>query len=244
MSTNSEDEQDDLQPAVTGFRPVRGPTVPEVVAERLREAILAGRYSKGERLVEQKLAALFSIGQPTVREALRELELQGFVRKKGNRGTYVTEFSAEDVRNHHEVRMALESLAVEKAAANLTEGDAEQLEALLKKLETAGDSFDRSGFHKLDMAFHRKVWACANNQYLAVILERVTFSLFAFQLLERKPGDPVMKHVGQQHRQMMEALLTREPAEARRIFLTATAEHWHLHEEPSAQSAFAGQSGP
>jgi DNA-binding GntR family transcriptional regulator len=94
--------------------------LPETVAGKLREAILSDRLRPGKRLVEQKLAAQFGIGQPTLREALRELEAQGFVRKSQKRGTYVTELSAEEYRQTHDVRMTLESLAIERAAPNVT----------------------------------------------------------------------------------------------------------------------------
>jgi DNA-binding GntR family transcriptional regulator len=218
------------------FRSVRGPTVPEVVASRLRDAILAGVYAPGERLVEQKLAALFGIGQPTVREALRELEIQGFVRKRGNRGTYITKFTSEDIRQHHEVRMALEALAVEKAAVNIAPKDVEELEGLQRQMEAMATRFDRASFHKLDMAFHRKIWQCARNDYLSLTLERVTFSLFAFQLVERKPGDPVMRHVAQQHRQILDALLTRDPVAARDGFRTVTEKFWRKYQHLDGRS--------
>ena len=78
------------------FTPVRFPSLPEAVAEKLREAVLAGQLKPGERLVEQKLAASLGIGQPTLREALKELEFQGFVRKSPKKGTYVTELTPED----------------------------------------------------------------------------------------------------------------------------------------------------
>jgi DNA-binding GntR family transcriptional regulator len=64
----------------------RAPSLPEAVADKLREAILSDRLRPGQRLVEHKLAARFGIGQPTLREALRELEAQGFVRKSQKRG--------------------------------------------------------------------------------------------------------------------------------------------------------------
>src|SRR5215203_4331878 len=74
---------------------------PAAVAQKLREAIIGGVLKPGERLVEQKLAAKFGIGQPTVREALKELENQGMVRRaerrgmSERRGTYVAELTRE-----------------------------------------------------------------------------------------------------------------------------------------------------
>src|SRR5713226_6818269 len=99
--------------------PMRFPSLPEAVAQKLRDAILAGKLKPGERLVEQKLAASFGIGQPTLREALKELEFQGFVRKSPKKGTYVTKLTADDFRKIQEVRMALEVVAIEKAAPRM-----------------------------------------------------------------------------------------------------------------------------
>lgn len=231
-----EEDPFDLQAGSSEFKQVRGPTVPEVVAERMRDAILAGRYPPGERLVEQKLAGLFGIGQPTVREALRELELQGFVRKRGNRGTYVTEFGTEDILKRHEVRLALESVAIARAAVAITAEDEVYMNALLERMSISAERFDRALFHKLDMAFHRKIWACAKNEYLALVLERVTFSLFAFQLLARAPEDPVMREVTQQHRVILEALVTRNATFAREEFIRSIAVFWPKEGRASSAS--------
>jgi DNA-binding GntR family transcriptional regulator len=115
----------------------KAPSLPETVASKLREAILSDQLRPGQRLVEQKLAAHFGIGQPTFREVLRELEAQGFVRKSQKRGTFVTELRTEEYRQTHDVRMRLESLAVERAAPNMTAKSLRGLERLLKRLAAA-----------------------------------------------------------------------------------------------------------
>src|SRR5438093_10989637 len=80
----------------------------EAAAQALREAITAGKLNPGDRLLDQKLASQLAIGQPTLREALQELEYQGLVRKTGNKGRpYVTKLSPEDIRPTHQLRMAL-----------------------------------------------------------------------------------------------------------------------------------------
>src|SRR2546427_7048922 len=103
-----------LLEALEKLSPVRRPSLPEAVAQRLRDAILVGQLKPGDRLVEQKLAGSFGIGQPTLREALKELEFQGFVRKSPKKGTYVTKVTLEDFRKIQQVRMALEVVAIEK----------------------------------------------------------------------------------------------------------------------------------
>src|SRR5213596_3845345 len=88
-----------------GLRRLRSRSIPEEAAQLLRDAIIAGQLKPGERLVEQKLAGSLGIGQPTLREALKELEFQGFVRKAPKKGTYVTKVTLDDFRKIQEVRM-------------------------------------------------------------------------------------------------------------------------------------------
>jgi DNA-binding GntR family transcriptional regulator len=194
----------------------------------LREAILSDRLRPGQRLVEQKLAAHFGIGQPTLREALRELEAQGFVRRSQKRGTYVTELSAEEYRQTHDVRMTLESFAMERAAPNVTEEVLLDLEESLSQLAAAARQPDLTRYHKSDMEFHKLIWRLTGNDCLCLALERITFGLFAFALLGG-PSDglrPDLLAAIEQHRDILDGLRTRDPKIAREIFVRATLQFW------------------
>lgn len=206
----------------------RTPSLPETVAGKLRDAILTDRLRPGQRLVEQKLAAHFGIGQPTLREALREIEVQGFVRKSPKRGTYITDLSAEEYRQTHDVRMALESLAMERAAANVTGQALREIEQSLDRLAAAARLPDLTQFHKSDMDFHRVIWRLTGNDCLFQALERITFGLFAFALLGRPPAGmrPDLLCAIELHRAILEGLRTRDPKIARETFVRVTLQFW------------------
>src|SRR5881397_2956437 len=113
----------------SGIEAIQVQSLAEAAAQTLRDAIVTGKLRPGDRLVEQHLAAQLTIGQPTLREALKELEYQGFVRKVANKGrTFVTKLSTEDIRKIHQVRMVLEVLAVDLAAAHIGEAALAELE--------------------------------------------------------------------------------------------------------------------
>ncbi len=209
------------------WAPLRFPSLPEAVAQKLRDAILTGRLKPGDRLVEQKLAASLGIGQPTLREALKELEFQGFVRKSPKKGTYVTQLTQEDFRKIQEVRMALEEVAIEKAAPRMTEPALQQLDALVKTMRSAAQKFDLATFHKSDLAFHRIIWDLTGNEYLGLALERVAFGLFAFVLLQREPSAAnEFIASAEQHAHIAAGLRTRHPGKARQAFVESTTEFW------------------
>ncbi len=217
-----------------GIRRVRVPTAPEAAASALRDAILAGNLKPGERVIEQKLAASLGIGQPTVREALKELEFQGFVRKIPRRGTYVTKLSQDDFRKILEVRMVLELLAIGLAAGKMTPEVDNELTGLTEQMGRAAEKFDLGAFHKADMAFHRIVWGLSGNEYLDQVLESVAFRLFAFVLLQRDPGSRnEFLASAKQHDGILAGLRTRDPQEARRAFVSETAKFWRDFHEVS-----------
>ena len=200
---------------------------PQSAAQALRRAITSGALKPGERLVELKLATSLNIGQPTLREALIELEHQGYIRKVPHRGSYVTELRAEDFRKIHTVRMALEPLAFGLAAEKMTTEAAQQLTDIVASMEKAALALDRVGFHNSDIEFHRAVWKLAGNEYIEMALERVLFAMFA-AVLPRQQQAAFLTSV-QQHRDNLNGLVSGNPGEARRAFVKSTTAFWKTY---------------
>ncbi len=88
----------------------------ETLVDALREAILTGRYAPGARLVQDDLAAAFGVSRIPLREALRRLEGEGLVVISPNRGAIVRPLAPKDVVDLYDLRLALESLAIRRAA--------------------------------------------------------------------------------------------------------------------------------
>jgi len=93
-------------------------TVPEQIAARLGERILAGDMAPGERIGEQELAESFAVSRGPVREALRILEREGLVTILARRGAVVTELSTQELQELMEVRAGLFEIVVRKLAAH------------------------------------------------------------------------------------------------------------------------------
>jgi DNA-binding GntR family transcriptional regulator len=208
-------------------------TAPQAAAQAIRECIISGELQGGDRIIEQKWATRLGIGQPTLREALHELEHQGLLRKLQQRGTYVAQLSPEDYRLIQEVHIPLEAIAVGKAAENMTPEAEEELTAIVNAM--AGNGMDRKSvknFHDCDVAFHRKIWELAGNEYLRDMLETITIRLFVFSVVGRWPDNP--KAMGerlaavQQHLGILEGLKTRDRHLARQMFVKQTVQYWNM----------------
>src|SRR3954468_13668215 len=97
-----------LRPALPS--PVAGAlmlSLPEQIAAQLAARITAGTYQPGQRIMEQALAAEFSVSRGPLRDALRLLEKDGLVTIIARRGAQVTKLSIQEVREIFDIRVAL-----------------------------------------------------------------------------------------------------------------------------------------
>lgn len=85
------------------------------VFDKIRSDILNGKYKRGEELVESSIGKELGISRTPVREAIRQLELEGLVQLVPNKGAFVTGISEKDVRDIYLIRARLEGLAARMA---------------------------------------------------------------------------------------------------------------------------------
>ncbi len=156
------------------------------VIELLKEAILNGTLQSGEQIVEGKLAQQFGVGQGLIREALIDLEHQGFVQRTPFSNTQVPKLTLEDAQNIFDVRIELEPLAFGLAATKAREKDFAELEKLVIKAKKGADEDDLDRFFDSHLAFRRRVWELSGNKFLQSALERLVVPLYALYLIRRK----------------------------------------------------------
>jgi DNA-binding GntR family transcriptional regulator len=177
----------------------------QVVAS-FKEAILSGTIQPGESIVESKVAQQLGAGIPLVREALIELEHQGYVQKIPYKGTTVTKLARDDVEKIFRLRVEMESLAIEWAKESVRPIDIEHLRNITENMKKAARALDIDQFYQSDLAFHRKLWEMSGNEYLVECLERIVAPLFAFFLMkDRRPGESYLLSAAQ-HEKIVEAL--------------------------------------
>lgn len=109
-------------------------TVPEQIAARIGDRIIAGKLAPGSRVVEQELAAEFEVSRGPIRDALRILEREGLVTILARRATVVTELAADEVREIFEVRAALIETVARKIAESGNREYLTILDAGIKRL--------------------------------------------------------------------------------------------------------------
>ncbi len=146
------------------------PNLREQVADKIREAIVSGRFAGGLRLVERELCELLGVSRSSIREALRQLEVEGLVTTPPNRGPTVTLIDAATAQSIYEVRSALESLAARLFVRHASERHLEQLEKAVEKLALAYNSESLSKTLPAKTDFYQALLNGAGNPVIADLL--------------------------------------------------------------------------
>jgi DNA-binding GntR family transcriptional regulator len=155
------------------------------IVASLREAMISGEIRSGEPLVESRIAQQLGVGQGVIREALIELEHQGFVQRTPFSGTQVTELTIQDARHIYDIRIELEPLAFLQAGQQAEPQHISELRQIAEKAKTASKAGDLESFFENHLAFRRRVWALSGNRYLEQILERIVVPLYALYVIRQ-----------------------------------------------------------
>ena len=138
----------------------------EAAAAELQEAILTGHLEPGAPLRLEELAGSLGMSISPVREAVRQLEALGLAVHVPHRGARVSELSVGDLYDTYEARLALESLAVRRAAARFSEEDAETARRHLTDYVAAYERRDYREARNAHAAFHFTLYEASDSHWL------------------------------------------------------------------------------
>src|SRR2546429_6157426 len=211
------------------FQPIAPVSLREMVLSALREAILRGTLQPGQRLTETLISKQMQVAQNVVREALQELEFQGFVVRVPNKGTFITDYSLEDINQIYRFRMELEGLAVQLAreAGRPNGEDLESLEQAWDGMKAGAEAGDFWAFSRSDLEFHETLWRMSGNRCGGKALPGVGPPPVAYVLIRSfrhtRLNLPAIAH---QHREIINKVKTAEPSACREFLEEMTRDFW------------------
>lgn len=144
----------------------------DAVYQVLRQAILSSALKPGERLDVEGLGEKLGVSLTPVRNAIHQLDAEGLIEIRPRSGTFVANLSCQDVEETFEIRMALESLAAEKAVKNIKASDLKRLKELLKSLRKPVRNEDERKRHEHDnIELHQILVNASGNRRLIDMYE-------------------------------------------------------------------------
>lgn len=186
------------------------------VFHKIRDDILNGKYKDNEELREVAIGHELGVSRTPVREALRQLELEGLVRIIPNRGAFVTGIQAKDVHDIYMIRARLEGLCARWACQYITK---EQLEAMEENVYLADFHAKKGNMEQmteLDNQFHRTLYESGNSKMLEHLL--IDYHQYVQRIRQRTLSTPERAIASNnEHRAIMEAIKEGNPDKAEEL---------------------------
>jgi DNA-binding GntR family transcriptional regulator len=155
----------------------------------IRRRILEGEILPSSPLSEHQLATTLHLSRTPVREAIKRLEREGLVRSIPNRGTFIAELSAQDIREIYQVRERLEGLATRIAAEQMSAEAMQTLEHEVA-LTAAFAAEGRIGeIFQSDIRFHKLIIATTHNWRLSTILGTLDDQMYRVRAIFPRSAD-------------------------------------------------------
>ena len=210
--------------------PLRGSSMHDGVAARLREMVFQHQLAPGEFVDELALAEAWQISRTPLREALKVLAAEGLVEPVPRRGSRVIALTDADAEQLFPVMAMLEGRCAHEATLRASDDDLAELQALHDQLERHAASGNADGYYRANHEFHTRVQTLAANRWL----DRAAGDLRRFLRLWRGRQLQLPGRIAasiNEHRVLLDAILQRDAQRAER------AMHDHLMAQLAALKA-------
>ena len=151
------------------------------VFQKLREDILSGVYKEHEELREVALGKELGVSRTPVREAMRQLELEGLVTMIPRRGAEVAQITEKSLKDVLEVRRALDALCAELACDRINDEEKEKLRQACDAFAQATGTGDATTIAAADVAFHDIIVEATGNRRLVQLINNLSEQMYRYR---------------------------------------------------------------
>lgn len=200
------------------MKPIVNELLSTKVMQAVKAAIVSGELAPGTKTTETQIATILGVSRTPVREALRQLNAEGFVTLIKNSGVIIADFTLEDTLSILQVRGVLEGLATRLAAAQATLEQIAHLRSVHSMVENLDESHTGEEFMLADRSFHDYVILISGNPHIAQFAESIKGRLMRLHtlLIELTEGK-ILGQVREQHGAILEAIAAGEAEKAEQL---------------------------
>jgi DNA-binding GntR family transcriptional regulator len=188
----------------------------ERVLDYLEYEILTGVLKPRERLVESDCMQRYDAKRSTVRKALKELAIKGFVRLHKNRGAAVADLCESEIQDIYSVRILLENYATDLIVKNVDQASLDKIKKFHAQFGEFVRENDFAGMLTTNIKFHQAIFRLCGNNVLTDLIDQLrTRSHLLRHYIWRQPGR-LHKSV-EEHAELIRAIENRDSGELKRI---------------------------
>ena len=188
-------------------------TLRGLVEDKLREAIAAGVFAPGQRLIERELCDMLGVGRTSVREALRQLEAESLIESLPHKGPVVARISVEEARQLYSLRTLLEAHAGWRCAQTADDNFLQRLDAAVEMFVQASECKERVAMIEAKTAFYDLLMEGCGNKYITRTLTGLHNQISALRLTSMSRPDRLPRSIAE-IRDIAAAIRSGDPARA------------------------------
>lgn len=187
---------------MAGKRAITKQSLPDVIANDLRERILSGELAEGEAIRQEALAEEYDVSRMPIREALKRLNAEGLIQWANNRGGSVTKHSLSEIGEIFDLRILIEVDLFRRAIPHMTQSDFARCDEILAQMETSYDENDVGKWGILNHQYHSALYAASHRNLTNELLDRINLQSDRYvrmHLSVMKQREPAKK----EHRELL-----------------------------------------
>ncbi|MBV9273638.1 MAG: GntR family transcriptional regulator [Verrucomicrobia bacterium] len=214
----------------------------DLVKQALREAILNGELAPGTRLIIDDLATKLGVSPIPVREALQQLQADGYVEIQPFLGTRVTPIEAESVVEVFSLLETIETVTSRFACLHLTEDERGTLNEIVAGMETLVAAGDAEAWSKENRRFHQIICDRAGTRLISSVMTKVLdhwdrlHRVFLTEVFAKR-----LPEAQQEHREILRAIEERDPARVEKIIREHNRHALRAYQEYLAKRGLSGE---
>ncbi len=184
------------------------------IRRALENAILDGEYLPGARLDPDALAQRFSCSRTPIRDVLQQLEASGLVCVRPKRGTFVTQWSFEELAERFEVMAEIEATCASLAARRITAPELADMTAAHEACNAAAQADDVDAYYQRNTVFHRCIYRATHNHFLLQEASRLHMMLQPYRRIQLRSRNRLASSLAE-HEAILAAIRSGDPDAAR-----------------------------
>lgn len=185
-------------------------SVRELVYEELKKMIIEGDIPAGERIVETEYASKFQISRTPIREAIRMLELEGFVEVQSKGGVIVKTITKTDIEEIYRIRIALESIIIEEVIRKANSKDIRRLTRLIEDTEELIEDYEEEKeIFELFSQFNKLLYDIAKLKRVEDMITNIKLYLSKFRRIAVESDERRMVAF-EDHKRLVEAIKNKD----------------------------------
>lgn len=188
------------------------------IRESLENGIVDGRFPPGAKLDPDAIAREFDVSRTPIREALQQLEASGLVRIVAKRGTFVSEWSVEELAERFEMMAEIEAACARLATRRITQAEFAELEAAHAECRRLAEAGEVDAYYAENSRFHACIYRATHNAFITQEALRLHAMLQPYRRLQLQARNRMARSFAE-HDAVVEAIRTGDGAAAAEAML-------------------------